>query len=100
MASIFADVEVGPQIEVFALNKAFQDDPSSVKVNLGVGGKLFTFIILFAKINQVILHTHTHNLHSFLNAQPQFRTNYSNTIEIQRNDKVTKVTQGHFNRIL
>lgn len=42
MASVFADVEVGPKIEVFALTKAFQEDPSMVKVNLSVGGKLFT----------------------------------------------------------
>lgn len=42
MASIFANVEVGPKIEVFALNKAYQEDSSPVKVNLGVGGKLFT----------------------------------------------------------
>lgn len=39
MASIFADVEVGPKIEVFALNKAYQEDTSPVKVSLGVGGK-------------------------------------------------------------
>lgn len=42
MASIFANVEVGPKIEVFALTKAYQEDPSMVKVNLSVGGKLFT----------------------------------------------------------
>lgn len=42
MASIFANVEVGPKIEVFALNKLYQEDSSPVKVNLGVGGKLFT----------------------------------------------------------
>lgn len=39
MASVFANVEVGPKIEVFALTKAFQEDPSMVKVNLSVGGK-------------------------------------------------------------
>lgn len=44
MASIFENVELGPKIEVFALNKAYLDDPSPVKVNLGVGGKLFTSI--------------------------------------------------------
>lgn len=42
MASIFENVEVGPKIEVFALNKLYVEDKSSVKVNLGVGGKLFT----------------------------------------------------------
>lgn len=44
MASVFANVEVGPKIEVFALTKAYQEDPSMVKVNLSVGGKLFTSI--------------------------------------------------------
>lgn len=44
MASIFANVEVGPKIEVFALNKLYVEDTSPVKVNLGVGGKLFTSI--------------------------------------------------------
>lgn len=38
MASIFDDVEKGPPIEVFALNKAFLEDNSPDKVNLGVGG--------------------------------------------------------------
>ncbi|XP_055309673.1 aspartate aminotransferase, cytoplasmic [Sitodiplosis mosellana] len=37
MASIFANVEVGPKIEVFALNKLYVEDTSPVKVNLGVG---------------------------------------------------------------
>lgn len=44
MASIFENVEIGPGIEVFALNKAYLDDTSPVKVNLGIGGKLFTSI--------------------------------------------------------
>lgn len=39
MASIFANVEVGPGIEVFALNKACLEDKFQQKVNLGVGGK-------------------------------------------------------------
>lgn len=38
MASIFDNVEPGPPIEVFALNKAFLEDTSTDKVNLGVGG--------------------------------------------------------------
>ena len=38
MASIFDNVEPGPPIEVFALNKAFLEDSSPDKVNLGVGG--------------------------------------------------------------
>lgn len=45
MASIFENVEIGPGIEVFALNKAYLDDTSPIKVNLGIGGKLlFTSI--------------------------------------------------------
>lgn len=42
MASIFEHVEVGPKIEVFALTKAYQEDSHIMKVNLSVGGKLFT----------------------------------------------------------
>lgn len=37
MASIFDDIEKGPPIEVFALNKAFLEDTFENKVNLGVG---------------------------------------------------------------
>ncbi|XP_044742593.1 aspartate aminotransferase, cytoplasmic [Chrysoperla carnea] len=37
MASRFADVPLGPPIEVFALMKAFADDPHPNKVNLGAG---------------------------------------------------------------
>lgn len=47
MASIFSGIEVGPKIEVFALNKAYQEDPSPVKVNLGVGGKRCLLFIVF-----------------------------------------------------
>lgn len=39
MASIFDQIAMGPPIEVFALNKAFLEDNSPDKVNLGVGGK-------------------------------------------------------------
>lgn len=39
MASRFAEVELGPPIEVFALNKAFTDDTFEHKVSLGVGGR-------------------------------------------------------------
>lgn len=39
MASIFDGIEMGPPIEVFALNKAFLENDSPNKVNLGVGGK-------------------------------------------------------------
>lgn len=44
MASVFSTVPVGPSIEVFALTRAYQEDKSSVKVNLSVGGKLITSI--------------------------------------------------------
>ncbi|XP_046422966.1 aspartate aminotransferase, cytoplasmic [Neodiprion fabricii] len=37
MPSRFADVKLGPPIEVFALSKAFQNDPHEPKVNLTVG---------------------------------------------------------------
>lgn len=40
MATIFGNVQVGPKIEVFALNKACVEDKFQQKVNLGVGGKL------------------------------------------------------------
>uniref|UniRef100_A0A1I8NTU3 Aspartate aminotransferase, cytoplasmic n=1 Tax=Stomoxys calcitrans TaxID=35570 RepID=A0A1I8NTU3_STOCA len=36
-SSIFAGVEQGPAIEVFALNRAFQEDTNPKKANLGVG---------------------------------------------------------------
>jgi aspartate aminotransferase len=39
MDSVFDKVEKGPPIEVFALNRAFLEDSSPDKVNLGVGGK-------------------------------------------------------------
>lgn len=35
----FTGIELGPPIEVFALSKAFSDDPGENKVNLTVGGK-------------------------------------------------------------
>lgn len=37
--SVFEDVQQGPPIEVFALNKQYLDDAHHNKVNLGVGGK-------------------------------------------------------------
>ncbi|PSN36814.1 Aspartate aminotransferase [Blattella germanica] len=37
MASKFSVVQQGPPIEVFAVNKAYLDDPAEVKVNLSVG---------------------------------------------------------------
>lgn len=58
MASIFADVEVGPKIEVFALTKTYLEDPSPVKVNLSVGGKWFTldFCICRSMLCHVFMH--------------------------------------------
>lgn len=38
--SVFSDVKEGAPIEVFALNKAYQDDTYEKKVNLGVGGNI------------------------------------------------------------
>lgn len=38
--SLFSSVETAPPIEVFALTKAYNDDPFPKKVNLGVGGNL------------------------------------------------------------
>lgn len=39
MASAFAEVELGPPIEIFAVNKACADDTHPKKVNLSIGGK-------------------------------------------------------------
>lgn len=39
MSSIFTVVNQGPPVEVFQVNKAYNDDPSPKKVNLSVGGK-------------------------------------------------------------
>lgn len=47
MESIFDGVEKGPPIEVFALNRAFLEDSSPDKVNLGVGGKYKLSIIYY-----------------------------------------------------
>ena len=38
--SKFASVENAPPIEVFALTKAYTEDPFPQKVNLGVGGNI------------------------------------------------------------
>lgn len=48
--SWFSEVELGPPIEVFALNRAFQEDTFENKVNLGVGGKYELFFSLFTGI--------------------------------------------------
>lgn len=40
MSSRFSKAEVGPSLEVFALNVAFAEDKNPNKVNLGVGGKV------------------------------------------------------------
>lgn len=39
MENIFANVELGPPIEVFQLTANFNKDPHPDKVNLGVGGE-------------------------------------------------------------
>lgn len=46
--SVFSDVQQGPPIEVFALNKSYLEDTFERKVNLGVGGKKnnFSFLII------------------------------------------------------
>lgn len=41
--SVFGDLQVGPQIEVFALVRKFNEDPFPEKVNLSVGGKKSVF---------------------------------------------------------
>lgn len=38
MSSYYCDIEQGPAIEVFALNKLCLEDSFAEKVNLGVGG--------------------------------------------------------------
>lgn len=56
MASVFEGLEVGPAIEVFALNKAYNEDKSPVKVNLGVGGMnllCYFYDLLWFSINKV-----------------------------------------------
>lgn len=42
--SWFSEVEQGPPIEVFALNKQYAEDNFEKKVNLGVGGEFLTTI--------------------------------------------------------
>lgn len=89
MASIFSGIEVGPKIEVFALNKAYQDDPSFFKVNLGVGGKLFTvFLFVFIGVFKVLFKwkqivVHLFKGHIFWNANKVFAKVIYN-LELQR----------------
>lgn len=40
MTTRFTGIDLGPPIEVFALQKAFVDDTYENKVNLAIGGKL------------------------------------------------------------
>ena len=47
--SKFSSVETAPPIEVFALSKAYADDPFAQKVNLGVGGEFQMFYSYFYK---------------------------------------------------
>lgn len=51
MSSIFDGIEQGPPIEVFALNKAFLEDNSPDKVNLGVGGELNSRLAMSVQID-------------------------------------------------
>lgn len=44
MTTVFTGIELGPPIEVFALSKAFQDDPHQPKVNLTIGGTDILFV--------------------------------------------------------
>lgn len=46
MTSVFENVEVGPQIEVFQLNSSYLKDAFPQKVNLGVGGEFMHLVIL------------------------------------------------------
>lgn len=45
MASRFQGVEQGPPIEVFLLNRLFTEDTFQNKVNLGVGGEPYIYIL-------------------------------------------------------
>lgn len=51
MPSIFDNIENGPPIEVFALNKAFLEDNSPDKVNLGVGGEWRSCLVIRSAID-------------------------------------------------
>lgn len=46
MATRFSGIELGPPIEVFALQKAYVDDTFENKVNLAVGGNIYLHISL------------------------------------------------------
>lgn len=48
--SRFSDVQQGPPIEVFALNKSYLEDPFEKKVNLGVGGKAIKQLLILCKL--------------------------------------------------
>lgn len=46
--SVFTNVELGPPVVIFALNKACLDDKFPKKVNLTIGGKFYIkFIDLY-----------------------------------------------------
>jgi len=47
--SKFNAVETAPPIEVFALSKAYAEDPFPQKVNLGVGGTFSHFSVFTNK---------------------------------------------------
>lgn len=46
MSSYFCDIDQGPAIEVFALNKLCVEDTFAEKVNLGVGGNFLKHVFL------------------------------------------------------
>lgn len=47
--SKFASIENAPPIEVFALTKAYTEDPFPQKVNLGVGGNIVLLNLFLIK---------------------------------------------------
>lgn len=66
MASVFEGLEVGPAIEVFALNKAYNEDKSPLKVNLGVGGMFHEntfFNNCFRYISSVVVSFAEHSIY-------------------------------------
>lgn len=49
----FTNIELGPPIEVFALQKTYVDDKFENKVSLAVGGRL-TYYIFYAYLVNII----------------------------------------------
>lgn len=59
MSGRFSKVEMAPAIEVFHLNKAYQDDPFEKKVSLGAGGKFILLLNLDFVIYLMLLFIHS-----------------------------------------